>query len=96
MRSDRIILLNIIADRGTQLLRRRIIIYVYELGLQTSEPPLNHYIVCPSGLAVHALPYLILTKQILMDTLIKSGFRGKKAPDLWAFFLENNLKSVFP
>ena len=34
--------------------------------------------------------------RFLKDTLNKSGFRGKKTPDLWAFFCENNLKSVFP
>lgn len=31
-----------------------------------------------------------------METLNNSGFRRKKSPDLWAFFCENNLKSVFP
>ena len=34
--------------------------------------------------------------RFLKDTLNKSGFRRKKTPDLWAFFCENNLKSVFP
>ena len=34
--------------------------------------------------------------RFLKDTLNKSGFRRKKTPELWAFFCENNLKSVFP
>ena len=36
-----------------------------------------------------------LVSWTLRDTLNKSGFRRKKSPDLWAFFCENNLKSVF-
>ena len=71
MRSDWIILPDIVADRAAKLFRRRIVVYVYELSFQTPEPTLNHYVVRPSGFAIHALPDSILTKEILVLTTRK-------------------------
>ena len=66
MRANGIILFDIVTDRKAKLLRRRELVYIYELSFQTAEPPLDHYVVYLSGFAIRALTDSILTKEILV------------------------------
>ena len=55
MRPQGIVITDILADSLAQFLRRTEFIDVDHLRFQTAEPTLDHDIVRPTGLAVHAL-----------------------------------------
>lgn len=51
-----IVIADILANFLTQLFGRTELINIDQLSFQTAEPTLNHDVVGPAGLAVHALP----------------------------------------
>ena len=55
MRTQGAVFLDILTDHPAQLPERTELVDVDQLGFQAAEPALDHDVVYPSGLAVHAL-----------------------------------------
>lgn len=66
MRSERIVIVDVAADRRPQFLRTAVFVDVNQLRLQAAEPTLNHNVVRPTGFAVHALTDVQLSEQALV------------------------------
>ena len=56
MRTQTVVLVDVVFDTGTELTHGGVFFDVNLLGLQAAKPPFNHDVVRPAGLSVHALP----------------------------------------
>ncbi len=66
VRPNGVVLLDVGPDRFPELTGRAVLVEVDLLGLQATEPSLDHDVVRPAGLAVHALGDLELLQQRLI------------------------------
>ena len=73
MRSERVVVINVAADRRAQLFWATVLIDIDQFRLEAAEPALDHDVVCPAGFAVHALA----NSQTLEQPLV--FFTGKLA-----------------
>lgn len=66
MRTDAVVLFDVPADQAAQLSRRVVFVRIQLLHLQAAEPSLNHDVVRPAALAVHALANMQAAEELLV------------------------------
>jgi len=66
MRTHRVVLVDILPNELPQIFRRLVFRDVKAIAFQAAEPALNHNVVCPAGLAIHALPNAEIRKKLLV------------------------------
>ena len=71
MRAERVIVVDITSDRLAQFSRRVKFVDVNQLRFQAAEPPLNHDVVCPARLPVHALLDVQIAQKLLVFAACK-------------------------
>ena len=66
MGTDGIVEVDILADALAQLLRAAKFIDIDQFGFEAAEPALDHDVVRPAGLAVHALANVEVSEQLFV------------------------------
>ena len=66
MGTDAVIGIDVLANTPPKLFRCTEFVDVYHLGLQAAEPALNHDVVRPTGLPIHALPDMERFEKLLI------------------------------